>query len=677
MVDTPQSIAGMQSGYFQDAQPNFSIVPSRQRNFVQTLQKRTPELRSTDPEFGAIGDGSTHPLSGIAAFATATSPAGLAAITVGGNTPYSWATNALYGLTFTKTTSAATVSGTTVTLGTAIGSGLAGDLQNPANYLVSGMGVTGTNIPANTTISAITFTSGTPNKIDGPLAGTFTLSNAVTGGGITNGQTLTFSYTSALMQALEMDWVGIQAAEYAAGLPANGQRHRTPAGTYILNRAIVRSDTPVGQYLTHQSSWMGDGMIATFLTWPADLGWGTWAVTPPDRYSPGNLAFSDMQQMTLFGPGVGSTMGATTCKMHGLAVNVDFVAIRVMCQGFYSGLNITADHQYFINCYFQNNYHGVYFAPYAAQNTGDQSFTDCHMDGNKFASVCVSGTNQIVAATFIRCHTGFSPYCFYKETGSITNFIINSTFIRTSQEAFGNGCYWDENAAGLISGCVWQGCDMALDTTNTYEITANSTFAAMYVGNMSNCQFFGEVDPYTQGYNRGTHPYTLGIIVAQQGLANMWFSNAATLVLVGTSTFPAVRSAFAVVGCDIRWDSGQSRGTFRTCSGALTAGVFVGMTNFGTAIAINATNPFPIGLNVYAISGSIASALAAVTYDGIATVNKTNTTDVITAGKAIQINSTTDGSVVTYSSGNIVGIVWNATGSSDTTLIAELSLRGP
>lgn len=681
MVDTPQPIAGMQSAYFQDVQPDFSIVPARQRNFVQTVQKRTPELRSTDPEFGAIGDGSSHPLSGFATFSTATSPAGLAAITTaGGGTPYAWATNAIYGLTFTKTTSAATTSGTTVTLGTAIGSGLAGDLQNPANYLVAGMAVTGTNIPANTTISAITFTATAPNKIDGPLAGTFTLSNAVTGGGITNGQTLTFSYTSALMQALEMDWVGIQAAEYAAGLPSTGQRHRTPSGTYVLNRSVVRSDTPVGQYLTHQSSWMGDGMIATKLTWPTDQGYGTWAVTPSDRYSPGNLSFSDMQQMMLFGPGVGTTMGATTCKMHGLAIGTDFVAIRCMCQGFYSGIHITADHQYFIDCYWQNNYFGVYYGPYAAQNTGDQSFIDCHMDGNTFASVCVSGTNQIVATTFLRCHTGFSPYCFYKETGSITNFAVNSTFIRVSQEAFGNGAWFDENAGGLVSGCVWEGCDMALDATNTYEIAAKTTFAAMYPGNMTSCLFFGEADPYTQGYNRSTRPYTAGIIVTQQGLSNTEFRNAGNLVLVGTSTFPAVASGFAVAGADVRWDSFQARGNFRTTNGALTAGVFVGMTNFGLAIALSSTNPAPVGMNLYAVSGSIATACAAIVTDGIATVNKTNATDVITAGKYMQINSTSDGSVVVFNSGartSTVGIVWNATTNGATTIAIEVSLKGP
>lgn len=679
MVDVSRTIAQLISISADNTTGNYTN--QNMRDVIVTMQSRTPQLRSTDSEFGAIGDGSSHPLSGIAAFAAATSPAGLAAIVVpGGSTPYSWATNSIYGLTFTKVTSAATASGSTLSFGTTT-VGMAGDLQNPAQYLVVGMVVTGTNIPANTTISTITFTSGTPNAIDGPLAGTITLSAAVTGGGVASGATITFTYSSTLMQALEMDWVGIQACEFACGLPTLGARHYTPAGSYIMNRTLIRSDTPVSQYMTHQSSWTGDGMVNTRLTWPTDLGWGTWAVTCADRFNPAILAFSDMRDIGVFGPGNGTTMGVAGCKMQGLATSTDFFAFRVSCQSFYAGVNIINDHQQFVACFFQNNFYNVYFAPYASQNTGDQSFIDCFMDGPTWASVAVAGTNQIVAAHFERCHMGFGPYCFYKEAGATTNFLINSLFIRVSMEAFGNGAIYDSNSTGLIAGCSFINHDMALDINNIYEIASRTTFAAIYCANMNNCQFSGEADPYTAGYNRTTRPYTLGVIASQAGITTTSFGNAGNLVAVGTTAFPAVQAAFGMDGT-ATWSWGALCGSWRTSSGAITAGNFVSMTNFGFAIAPSATNPAIIGMAYYGASGSPPAGfcIAVVERGGVATANKHTSTDVLAAGTYVQIFSNTVGNIVAFNSGartSTVGIVWNATTSGQTTVAIQVLLTGP
>lgn len=650
-----------------------TIFPINEQNFIATLQTRTPTFRSTDPEYGAVGDGTSRPISGIAAFSTATSPASLAAIVVGGATPYSWATTAAYGLTFTKTTSASTTSGTTLTLGS-----LSGDVTKPMQFLVVGMSVTGTNIPANTVISSIAFTSGTPNKIDGPLAGTVVINNAVTGT-VSSGATLTFAYTSTMIQALQVDWLGIQAAEFAAEQNGTfGGHHVTPAGLYVMSRPILRN---VGAGFANQSMWTGDGMGPTCLQWFTDLGPGVWVVAPGSRDPFGNIGYGDIRDMFLIGPGVGSTMGASTCKMHGLALGTRDYCSRVMVQGFYSGFNIVGDHQKAISCFGNNNYFGVYFAPYAAGTKGDQAFIDCDFSGNTMASFGVSGTNEIGYALIQRCHTGFGPYGFYKETGADTNFVINSILQRLSIEAVGNGAFYDENAAGLFAGnMAWM--DVALDTTGTtYYYSGNTVFGMFYFGNIQNCEFRGEVDPYTAGYNRATHPLTTGIIVCQQGCSRTKFFQATNLILTGTTTFPAVVTGTPIIGPDVRWDSGMAAGTFRSSfTSVVTAGKFVAQGAVGIA-----TNPSSnlgiIGMAIYGASGSITTAAVAVQDYGY-TVQpiKHTTADTWAAGAWLQVFSSSDGTVVAFNSGArtcTVGRSWFASAGTDTTAYMEIDIKGP
>jgi hypothetical protein len=618
----------------------------------------TQTILSTDPIYGALGTGSSYPLSSIAKFSGITTLAALAGVTtLGGATPYTWVTNSAYGLTFTKTTSAQTTSGTTLTF-----SNLSGDLANPAQYLVVGMLVIGTNIPSGATIAAISFNGVTPNASDGPLGGTITLSSAVTGT-VSSGQTITFTYSPSLIQALQMDWLAIQAAEVAAGAAPLGAQHKTPAGNYQINRTIIRSDTPVGDFQTNQSSWFGDGMIATRLTWITDSGYGTWAISPSNRTVGGNIAYSEQRDMSVWGPASSPPMGNPGCYMHGIAVSRDFFGLRLSVRQFYSGLNLVNDHQNLIECFFQGNFFNVYFAPYASQNTGDQSFIDCYCDGSTGASFACAGTNQIVTALFERCHSGFGPYAFYKEAGSQLNFLINSLFARVSMEACGNGGIYDSNSTGLISGCEFISTDIALDTTNTYEISTNPTHAAIYAGYLENCFFHGEADPYTAGYNRATHPYNLAIIAGQSGISNSKFWNAANLLVAGTNAVPSLYSGSALVGQDVLWDSGVARGTFRTVSGAITAGNFVSMTNYGLAIAVNSTNPGIIGLAMQSATGGTAGACIAICDAGVATVNKTNPTDVLTAGNYVQIHSSSDGSIVAFNPSSrttTVGLIWNA-----------------
>lgn len=664
MVDTSRTIARLVTISADNTTGNYTN--QNLRDVIVTILSRTTQLRSTDPEFGAIGDGSSHPLSGIAAFSTATSPAGLAAIVVeGGATPYSWATNANYGLVFTKNTSASTSSGTVLPF-----SNISGDLANPMMFLAVGMTVTGTNIAGGSVINSISFTSGTPNLIDGPLAGTITLNNAITGT-VGNAATLTFSYSSTMIQALQMDWLGIQAAEFAALNGVAGGHHYTPAGVYLMGSRPVLRGTTSG---ANASFWTGDSE-ATKLSWSTDAGPGTWAVVPPNLTN-GFEDYRDvMCDMWLVGPGNGGTMGTAGNNMQGLVLGSKARAWNIRTEGWWAGQVIIGDHQQWYSCKSSNNFINWYYGPLSGQNNGDHLFWGCYGDGATWASVGVSGTNSITYTDFKRCHFGFAPWAFYKFSGTNTNFFIASLFERVSQESCGVEVWHDENASGLIDGCTFINCDWALDPSGaTYYITGQTMHGMVYVGNMSNNWFQGERDPYTTGYNRATHPATC-FIQTQGNISDTFFGSAGGLISNASSSVPAILGGLLF---GVRFDAGDYSGFFRSTGGfSLTAGVAVTNQDFGTAVPLNGTHIAPIGVNFTATTGAQA---AAIVDKGVINVNKHTSTDVIASGTYVQIFSGSDGTVVAFNSGartSVVGIVTQATTSGPTTVQVDILLKGP
>lgn len=644
-------------------------------DFIQTLESRTPRFRSTDPEFGAAGVGASIPIVTLPTFAGVSTPAQLASVSLGGNTPYVWAANPAYGLAFTKTTSALTSSGNVLSF-----SNIAGDLTNPMQFLVLGMGVSGPNIPSGAIILDINFTSSTPNAIDGPLAGTIVLSANVLGT-VASGATISFTYTPSMIQALQVDWLGEQAAEYAAGLTNSGGIHWSPAGSFIMSRPILRSDTPIGQVNTHQSLWMGDGKVGTQLFWPNDLGPGVWAITPLNRMNAGTNARSEIRNIGLVGPNAGSAMGVAACAMHGLALSKNAQVQDVSSQAFYSGINIIGDHHKLRECIIQNNFYNLYWGPLNGQTTGNSIVRDCQLDGTTMASVGVAGTNQIVTALFSGNHMGFGPYAFLKETGAVTNFLINSKLDRVSMEACGNGAIVDTNPSGLISGLVASSFDMALDMTNAYEDTSRGSYAMIYPGNMNSSTFNGEANPYTSGYNRASHPLSVAIIAAQQSLAKCHFGNATSLISAGSPSFPAVAANFAMLGDDITFDAGSARGVFRTTyPTAIASGTFVSLTDFGLAIPQSAANSAIVGLAAHGTSGAIPAGAIPLITDGFGVAAKHTATDVIAAGNYVQVSAGFDGKVSPFNASartTVVGVTWHGTASGDTTVELSVSIKGP
>jgi hypothetical protein len=155
----------------------------------------------TPQDYGAIADGSTHPLSGAYASLALAQAAYAFSVT---------------GCTFTS-------GSTTITC----------DTTDP---LRGGSPVSGTNIPAAATVSAIT---------DGTH---FVLSANPTGSG--SGATLTSSFITSLAQ--ELDYAGTQMAIYVSG------SIYIPTGVYKLGSDTIRTTTPT---LLGGESVRGNGII--------------------------------------------------------------------------------------------------------------------------------------------------------------------------------------------------------------------------------------------------------------------------------------------------------------------------------------------------------------------------------------------------------------------------------
>lgn len=168
--------------------PGFSKNSSSSSNSLPTPQR-----------YGAIADGSTHPLSG----------------------PYATLAAAQSAYSFTLASCAVVNSSTTVTCA-------------DTTPLLAGYPISGANIPANTTVSAIT---------DGTH---FVLSAAATGSAT---ETLTSSFVTALTQ--ELDFCAIQQVIYVAN------SMYLPAGVYMLGNSTLRTCSNVA--LPGQTSGSDDG----------------------------------------------------------------------------------------------------------------------------------------------------------------------------------------------------------------------------------------------------------------------------------------------------------------------------------------------------------------------------------------------------------------------------------
>lgn len=272
-----------------------------------------PGPLKTPQNFGAIGDGSSHPLSGVyGSLATA-------------QAAYSFT---LPGCTTTSSSTSVAVANTAP--------------------LRPGYPVSGTGIPANTTVASITD------------ANNFVLSNAATASGTI---TITSSYVTSLSQ--ELDWAAFQAASYAVG------SFYIPAGVYVFGSSTWRriNSVPIGGQGTGV---LGDGHTATGagpqLTKITSTGD---AIHVLGRYQ-------SIEELTISGPGRPATNTLTTANGITLGEgNYDnnFHVHHCNIEGYWIGFNNPGDGATASgwdgcsvdNCYLTDNFIGV--ATYGNQDT--------------------------------------------------------------------------------------------------------------------------------------------------------------------------------------------------------------------------------------------------------------------------------------------------------------------
>ncbi len=235
--------------------------------------------------------------------------------------------------------------------------------------------------------------------------------------------------TVALTQ--ELDWLATQAAINAAAV--NGGTVYSPGGyTYRYTNSNSVSDGsgtlafPQSNFPVLSSapsvSWLGD-FGGSYHIWPNDLGSGKFAVLCGGRAANSSAGF--FQDVILSGPGVGGTLGASSCNMQGIGWNDRRNMLRVQATGFWAGVNIVGGQAglYEVTC--SACYYGWYWDNPQTANFGDILFSHCYGQLCNKAGIGVHENAAILTSVFIKCFTGASPYGIFKETGGSTNEVMH------------------------------------------------------------------------------------------------------------------------------------------------------------------------------------------------------------------------------------------------------------
>lgn len=233
------------------------------------------------------------------------------------------------------------------------------------------------------------------------------------------------------------------------------------------------------------------------LTFDTDLGAGVTAVT----LNGDNTTAPTLTNVEIFGPGSTFAVGTVATQMDGVRCCPQSTMILCKVYNFRSNVLIKDNHERFFACRFTNGYYNVYFQG-GATTFGDQSFFDCDLSGARWASVAVAPTNVADTVMFSSGHTGFAPYCFYKETGTANRgFISDTQMIGLSFEQVGNAAILDDSSNPTANGSFsYSVIDSAGFTWNpTYKIAARARDYAVSVGLSEGSKVRASDWPYIAG----------------------------------------------------------------------------------------------------------------------------------------------------------------------------------
>lgn len=193
----------------------------------------------------------------------------------------------------------------------------------------------------------------------------------------------------------------------------------------------------------------GLGKGATILKINVDAGTGHYGINLSASQQATPCAVEDLQ---LYGPGNGAfTIGTPPANMTGIKTGSKARLVNLYVQGFYAGVEIASDHEYFENCKVSNNFYNVYETGVLLA-VGNQTFVACDLTGATRASIAVADDGILDTVTFIQSHAGFAPLGIYKEqyvSGRPT--CINSSWLDLQFEACGNACILEQNPSGTTT----------------------------------------------------------------------------------------------------------------------------------------------------------------------------------------------------------------------------------
>lgn len=291
----------------------------------------------------------------------------------------------------------------------------------------------------------------------------------------------------------------IEAARNAA-ITAGGGTIFVPPKTYATEPFTLPNGTHI---VLRGAGW------TSRLNFPTDAGAGTYAIRWTGTWV--NNLYSRIQDLWITGPdGTGTAVvGVLSAQMSGVEMERKTILKDVRIDGFYAGVAIYGNHQRMLDCSIRNNYYNVYFRtipggdPMEGSQFGDQSFINCDLLGARFASVAIGNNTGQTQVNWLRCHFGFSPYCFYRETGVTDGaFIAQSSFKCCDWEQWGNAAIYCEDMDPIddvIRGTTFTSNQTARNSgatatpsggyNNIYRIAAKPADYAIQIGTIEYSHF--------------------------------------------------------------------------------------------------------------------------------------------------------------------------------------------
>lgn len=286
----------------------------------------------------------------------------------------------------------------------------------------------------------------------------------------------------------------------------------------------------------------GAGRMSTRIVFTGDTGAGTFAIRGADTAG----SHVTIRDLRLEGPGnTACANGTAPANVAAIRANHEWRLHDVAAVGWYSGAQLTGDHNLLQGCFFNQNFYGVEFGPSNATG-GDQLFLQCDLFFNKKASVGIGNAGYMANTLWLQTGIGSSPYGIYAETGATG--ITDSVFVGMSWEACGNGMLVSQDRNLALTGVTFDGCGNVDWIGSGNNLPGNTTWVGLDIGAgtqvvMRNCRWYGVADATTPATFRAANGWTSctfedwdRVIIQHTAANKLMFAGSATNTRIRTGT---------------------------------------------------------------------------------------------------------------------------------------------